>query len=116
MSVELTKLIDEKTAECQQLFEAGISAHEASQKLVNLSSLLASLNTAITNAHFALNVKKRDVLEDAGSVAKARVLAEATEEWRLFIQLLNQKESLLELMRAVKYYLKASVEEYKEQS
>lgn len=112
---QLSKLIEEKTAECQQLFDAGIGAQEASQKLVNLSSLLASLNATITDAHFSLNQKKKALLEEDGmTVAKAKVYAEASDEWKRFITLLNQKESLIELIRAVKYYLKASMEEYSE--
>lgn len=113
-AAEIQKLITEKTKECETELTAGIDATAASQRLVQLSSLLASLNAKITDTHFLLNQKKVELLKESKSVAQMRVFAEASPEWKALVDLMNTKEALMELIRAVKYYLKSAMEEYHE--
>lgn len=87
---------------------------KASEELVELASLLSSLNAEIVEKHFILNQKKVELLQDAQSVAKAKLLSEATDEWHEWQIRLKQGEALLSLIQAVKYYLKSAEKEYKE--
>ena len=110
----LIEQVNIETAELEQLFQVGVDAQTAAKKLVRLSSLLASLNGEVSQAQFDFNKKKRDILIEAKTVARANLIAQAEPEYLHFITLLNTRESLLELIRAVKHYLKTAIEEYRE--
>ena len=86
----------------------------ASEELVQLASLLSSLNAEIVEKQFILNQKKVELLEEAKSVSKAKLLAEATTEWREWFERIQQRDALENLLRAVKYYLRASSDEQRE--
>ena len=87
---------------------------KASEELVELASLLSSLNAEIVEKQFILNQKKVELLQEAKSVAKAKLLSEATNEWREFMERVMQREALEELLRATKYYLRFSERELNE--
>ena len=86
----------------------------AAQELVELSSLLSSLNAEIADTQFALNQKRSELLVEAKSVARARLLAESTPEWKSWFDRVMQRDALLELIRAIKYYLRAMKDEMTE--
>ena len=105
-------LIKEKSELLRDIDKLGPAT--ASEELVQLASLLSSLNAEIVEKQFILNQKKVELLEEAKSVAKARMLAEATPEWKEFMERIMQREALEELLRAVKYYLRAAEHEQRE--
>ena len=111
-TMTIRELISEKSALLRNVDKLG--PHAASEELVELASLLSSLNAEIVEKHFILNQKKVELLQEAKSVSKARMLSEATPEWRDFMERLTQREALEELLRAVKYYLRAAEKELKE--
>ena len=86
---------------------------ELANELVELSALLSSLNAESVEKQFALNIKRRDLLEEAKSVAKARLLSEATIEWKEWYDRMAQREALEELIRSLKYRIRVAEEEYK---
>ena len=106
----IRELIGEKSALLREVDKLG--PQEASQELVELASLLSSLNTEIVEKQFILNQKKVELLQEAKSVSKAKMLSEATQEWKDFMDRVMQREALEELLRAVKYYLRAAEKEY----
>lgn len=84
---------------------------KASEELVALSSLLASLNSYIVEKHFAYNLRVQEMRRINKTAADAKIASEASKEWKEWNEATAQKEALIELIRAVKFYLKASVEE-----
>jgi len=86
----------------------------ASEELVQLASLLSSLNAEIVEKQFILNQKKVELLAEAKSVAKAKLLAEATTEWREWFERISQRDALEELIRSVKYFLRSAESEQRE--
>lgn len=83
----------------------------AAKELTELSSLNSSLNKQIAESLFALNLKKLELLKEHGTVAKAKVYAEATEEWKKWKEMQLQKEAADELVASAKYYLRNSQSE-----
>ena len=108
----IRELIQEKSALLREVDKLGPT--KASEELVELASLLSSLNAEIVEKHFILNQKKVELLQEAKSVSKARMLSEATIEWKEWIERVMQQKALEELIRTLKYYLRASEREYKE--
>ena len=92
---------------------ANIPPLEASEILVEFTALLSSLNAYISEKHYAVNQEKASLLIEAGSVAKVKVLVEATEKWKEFNDALMQRDAMLEMIKALKYHLRALGDEYK---
>lgn|SRR3990167_7514711 len=108
----IREIIKEKSAELREIEKLGPA--KAAEELVQLSSLLASLNTEIVETQFILNQKRSELLLEAKSVAKARLLAEGLQEWHDWFERIMQRDALLELIRALKYYLRAISDERRE--
>ena len=88
-----------------------IGPQKASEELVNLSSLLSSLNAYISDKNYAYNVKYQDLLLEHTVAAKAKIHAEASLEWKELDAAKMQKEALKELIGSLKYYCRAAEEE-----
>jgi len=84
---------------------------EASQYLVELSALMGNVNLELIGRQMAFNKKKLEYLDEIKSVAKADVKARTSDEYRLLEEVKGYKEVLLELTRALKYFLKALQDE-----
>ena len=106
----IREMIAEKSALLRNVDKLG--PHKAAEELVELASLLSSLNAETVEKQYILNQKRVELLQEAKSVAKARLMAEATIEWKDFMDRVVQREALEELLRAVKYYLRASEKEW----
>lgn len=107
-------MIDEEIKAVEELIEKGVGPTEMAAKLVRLSSLLSLINAKITEADIEYRKRRNEILDRCNSVAQAKVKVEATEEWGMLQKLLNKKEALFELIRSVKYYIKAAGQEYGE--
>lgn len=108
----IRETIKEKSDLLRDINKLGIGA--ASEILVELSSLLASLNSEIVEKQFLLNKKRAELLEEHKTVAKAKTLSEASEEWREWYERMMWRDALLELIRSLKYYIRGAIDEYKE--
>lgn len=86
---------------------------KASEELVSLSSLLASLNAYIGEKQYWYNMKNQALLLEFGTAAKAKIHAQASQEWKEWNDAVLQKEALEELIRSVKYYLRSAENEQK---
>ena len=93
---------------------AELGPGKASEELVELASLLSSLNAEIADKQWIFNTKKQMCLDEHKSAAKAKIYAEASQEWKDYIDRVMQKEAVEELLRAVKYYLRSAEAEYRE--
>ena len=105
-------IIQEKSELLRDVNKLGIGA--ASEILVELSSLLSSLNAEIVETQYLLNKKRVLLLEEHKTVAKAKTLSEASEEWHEWYQRIMWRDALMEQIRALKYYLRGASDELKE--
>ena len=112
MATNIRQLITEKSTLLRDIDKLG--PHKAAEELVELASLLSSLNAEIVEKQFILNQKKVELLAEAKSVAKAKLLAEGLPEWHEWFARIQQRDALEELIRSVKYFLRASSDEQRE--
>ncbi len=86
----------------------------ASEILNILSSLLGNVNDNISAKQMIYNqvlLKKSDELK---TVAKARLVAEASPFYSELLDAKNLRELVIEMMRSMKYFLKAKEQEFRE--
>lgn len=110
MAQTIREIIAQKSLLLREVGEMG--PVKASEELVELTSLLASLNSEISDTLYWLNIKRQEKLNELGSAAKARIASDASPEWKAWSDRMLQKEALVELIRAVKYFCRASGQEY----
>ena len=114
MAESIREIIKKKSEELRFVDQLGPA--RASEELVALSSLLASLNAYIGERAYWYNVKRVELLEQHKTAAKANIYAQATPEWKELNEASMQNAALMELIRAVKYYLKNAESEKRESS
>lgn len=112
MAQNLRELIAEKSLLLRDVDSLGPAG--AAKELVELSSILSSLNAEIADKHYWYNMKRVELIGEHKTASKARVYAEASQEWKDWQDRLVQRDSVVEMIRALKYYLKGAESEYKE--
>ena len=88
--------------------------NRASEMLSMLSSLLGNVNDQLKDIQMSYNRKLMAIMKTANSVSGAKLEAETTNEFEQLLDIKGTKELVLEMIRSMKYYLKAKMEEYKE--
>jgi hypothetical protein len=89
-----------------------LQASEASEIMVELSSLMSNINEEIKNKTVLYNKKLLELVEQPKmSVAKAEIVAKGTEEWQSLETAKGYRESCLEAIRSLKYFCRAREEE-----
>ena len=117
MAMTIRELIKEKSELLREVDKLG--PVKAAEELVELASLLSSLNAETTEKHFILNQKKVELLNGSkfqgkpNSVALAKMLSEATQEYKDWLDRFMQGKALEEMIRSLKYYLRQASEEIK---
>jgi len=111
MAQTIREVITEKSLLLRDIDTLGPA--QAAKELVELSSLLSSLNKETSDANYWLNIKKMELLKEHGTAAKAKIYAEASPEWKDWNERVMQGKAVEEMIRAIKYYLRAAEEEYK---
>ena len=114
MAETLRDLITEKAKRLRDVDALGLVGAE--KELVELSSILSSLNKEIGDCHYALNIKKVELLKENVTVAKTNLVSQATQEWKDFMDRMLQREAVVEMIKAIKYYIKGGREELKNQN
>lgn len=107
----LRDLIRECVQELSKIDQIGPG--RASEILVKLSSLLASITKECVEARHILSVKKVELLKEHGTATSATIYVEASPEFKEWAERDGLRKDVIEQMRAIKFYIKASVEEYK---
>lgn len=77
------------------------------KKLIELSSLFSSLNRYIAEVESKYKERLKEVRDTGKSAADAKITAEATNEYKLWIGAKLEKEALLEVIRSLKYFNRA---------
>lgn len=90
-----------------------LQPERAAEILSKSAALFGNVNDVIRERSMIYNKKLLEILGNEKSVAKAKVIAETTPEFESYLEAKGTKEALLELIRSLKYFLKAKEEEYK---
>jgi hypothetical protein len=108
----IREIIKEKSLKLREISSLG--PMQVATELVELTSLLSSLNEYIADKRYWYNVLLEKKMQELGSAAKAKVSAEATQEWKEWNEAVVQKEALEEMIRSLKYFQRAASVEYNE--
>lgn len=105
-------LIQEKAGKLRDVDVLG--PNEVAKELVELSSLLSSVNKLCGDRRYWLGLKKVELLKEHQSAARANVYAEGTTEFRDWLEAEEQRKAIIEMVRSIKYYLRTQEIELKE--
>lgn len=108
----IREMIAERLTEIRD--SASLTPHRAADVLVELSSLGASLNQEINDAHFVYNQVKMAFLGQYKTANQAKIAAEASNEYKAYMDRVMQGKALEEAIRALKFFLKRAEVEEKE--
>lgn len=90
-----------------------LSPHTVADTLVELTSLLATLNTEVVSSQHTYSKKRLELRKENKSAADTRIAAEASDEWLAWQERLGQSQALVELIRSLKRYLEVAHDERK---
>ena len=100
----IREMIKERSERLRDI--SNIPPHEAAEILVQLTSLLSTLNAYIVDKQFTYNQKRVEIRAEKKSVAEAKLFSESTIEWREWQEAVAQRDALEEAIRALKYYIR----------
>lgn len=103
-------MIKERSEEIRNASE--LHSTRVAEILLELSSLLASLNSHIAEKKYLYNILLQMKLEELGVASKAKIAAQASNEWREMNEAELQAEALNETIRSTKYFLRAHEQEW----
>ena len=101
------KKIQNEVKDAKDLFPA-----RASELLMTLSALLGNVNDEIRDAEMAYNKVLLGFLDSNEKANRAKIRADISDENARRIEARNTKELAIELMRSLKYFLKAREDEF----
>ena len=107
----LRDLIKQETAGLLHVEQLG--PHIAAERLVALTSLLATLGAEIALKRAKYAQVRVNYLNTSKSAVEAKIRSEATPEFNEWQEREEMRKALTEIVRALKYYLRISSEEYK---
>lgn len=106
MEQSIREMITEKSILLRDIDALGPNG--ASVELAFLSSILSKLNKEIADAQSVFNMKRLELVIEHKTAAKAKIYAEASKEWNDWQQRLVQREAVMEMIAACKYYLRGA--------
>lgn len=86
----------------------------ATEIISTLSALLGNVNDNIAARQMLYNKVLLSLLDASKTAAKARMQAECTPEYESLLEAKNTRELVMEMMRGLKYLVKAKLEEMRE--
>ena len=100
MAQTIKQLVDVKIAKLREV--DSLSPQEIAQESIELSSLWASINREIVDRRLNYNEVLKNLTIEHGTVSKAKVYAEATNEFREWLTAEAYSKSVQELIRTTK--------------
>lgn len=85
----------------------------AAEILTELSALLGNINDEITSRTMSYNKHLLDCMESEKSANRAKIKAGTHETYKMMRDAINTEKVAVELIRALKYFLKNKEEEFK---
>ena len=110
MEKSIREIITETSDELRKNIDL-LDPTTGARKLVELCSLFSSLNRYIAEAEGKYKEVLKEIKENEVSASTAKIKAEATQEYKLWIGAKYEKEALLELIRSLKYFNRAVSED-----
>lgn len=107
----ILKLILERQAEVRN--SADLLPDRAAEILAELSALLGSINDEIRKRDVEYNIVLLNALESETKANRAKIKAQTSQEYLRMREARDTKEVCIELIRSLKYFLKAKQEEYR---
>ena len=105
-------MIDEKIAKLRNV--DSLSPQELAQESIELSSLWSSVNLEIVDRRMSYNEVLSLALEIHRTPPKAKIQAEASKEYRAWLEAEAYSKSLLELIRTTKRSVALAEQELRE--
>jgi hypothetical protein len=111
------KTIRERIQEYQSRLSdmSSVDMMTARKILVELTSYWGNVNQELVRAMSDYNRVKMEYLKEIKSVARAVVAAETSMEWQWWQEVKGYSELIKEMTRSLKYFLRASEDEYRGQ-
>lgn len=103
------KLIKERQAEVRS---QDLQPGRAAEILNELSSLVGTINDRIRECDVAYNHTLLNALRSAEKASHAKIEAETSQEYIAKREARDTKEVAMEMIRSLKYFLKAKQDEY----
>lgn len=97
-----------------EILKGNLLPVRASEILTELSALLGNINDRITETDMLYNKVLLEYLETEKTANRAKIKANITKEYEDMKNARNTEKVALEIIRGLKYYLKAKEDEYKE--
>lgn len=95
-----------------EILSGNLLPNRASEMLTEISALLGNINDEITKRDMEYNQVLLECLEKEKSANKAKIVAGTTESYKSMRDARNTEKVATEIIRSLKYYLKAKEEEY----
>ena len=105
----IRELIIERQAEVRN--SADLLPERAAEILAELSALLGSINDEIRKRDVEYNLVLLQALESENKANRAKIKAQTSEEYIKMREARDAKEVAVEMMRSLKFYLKAKADE-----
>ena len=96
-----------------EIAKGNVMPERAAELLTQLAALLGNVNERMLECDMSYNKALLFWLENEIKANKAKIHAECTPEYRNKIEARNTKELTLELIRSLKYFLKAREDEFR---
>lgn len=112
MKETIRDIINKKSEILKEIDSLGL--HKAAQELVEISALLASINKEVVDRNYWYNILCQVKLKETSVAAKAKIIAQASPEWQAWQAAIGYQKAALDLIRALKYYLRQSEQEFRE--
>lgn len=97
-----------------EVLQGDIPPARAAELLNTLSALIGNCNDEIVLRDNLYAIKLLDELDSEEKANRAKIKAEISEEYKNKMIARNTKELVMELIRSLKYYLRAKDSEYRE--
>jgi hypothetical protein len=94
-----------------EILKGNLLPQRASEILVELSALVGNLNDEITKRDMEYNKILLDYYDQETTANRAKIKAGTTPEYEAMRRARNTKDLAIELIRSLKYFLKAFEEE-----
>lgn len=112
MADTIREILDEKFTELHDIDSIGLS--RVSELMVELTSLLGSINKEVSDREYWYNMLKAKLLKESGVVGKATIEANASKEYKDFKDALAYQKATIDNIRSLKYFLRRAEDEARE--
>ncbi len=110
--MNLRELVQSKLKECGDI--ESIGPHRAAALLVELSSLLASVSKECVDRKAWYTEKRMQLFKEYTKAAQATIVAEASPEFKNWLEAEELRKVIIEAQRSLKYFLRVNEAEMRE--